>query len=257
MGPEELRLQGHWLLAKIGKKVLRPGGMEMTRRLLDHASPSSEDRIVELGPGVGKTAELLLRSTPERYCGIDVNKDPDNPLQTIVSAADNAELVIADAKDTGLADGWATMVIGEAMLTMQSDKDKLSIMRESHRMLAPGGRYIIHEMGFAEDTPSDVMTSVERTLSRTIKVGARPLTGSSWIDLLEQAGFVVEFSTTNPMALLEIPRLVRDEGWSGFFRILFNVSKNPAARKRVFQMRKVFKDNQRFICAVGFVATKR
>ena len=34
-GPEEQRLQGHWLLAKMGKRVLRPGGIELTRAMLD------------------------------------------------------------------------------------------------------------------------------------------------------------------------------------------------------------------------------
>ncbi len=55
-GPEETRLQGHWLLAKMGKKVLRPGGLELTNSMLSAAKPSGEDRIVEFGPGLGKTA---------------------------------------------------------------------------------------------------------------------------------------------------------------------------------------------------------
>ena len=64
MSTEEHRLQGHWLLAKMGKRVLRPGGMELTRRILEQAKPAPADRIVELGPGVGKTAELLLKIHP-------------------------------------------------------------------------------------------------------------------------------------------------------------------------------------------------
>ena len=27
--------QGHWVLAKLGKRVLRPGGMELTTQMLD------------------------------------------------------------------------------------------------------------------------------------------------------------------------------------------------------------------------------
>ena len=29
------RMPGHWLLARLGKRVLRPGGSELTRALLD------------------------------------------------------------------------------------------------------------------------------------------------------------------------------------------------------------------------------
>ena len=63
-GPEAARMQGHWLLARLGKRVLRPGGIGLTRRLLSAAAPAPGERVVELGPGVGRTAELLLASRP-------------------------------------------------------------------------------------------------------------------------------------------------------------------------------------------------
>lgn len=256
-GPEEQRLQGHWLLAKMGKRVLRPGGMEMTRRILGQAKPTAADRIVEFGPGVGKTAELLLAVHPATYWGVDVRDDGDNPLLAILSRHNEAQLVNADAKNTGLEDGCATLVVGEAMLTMQSDKDKLAIMQEAHRLLAPGGRYALHEMGFKSDAPSQATGAVEKNLSRTIKVGARPLTMAGWTGLLNEAGFDIVYSTTNKMALLEIRRIISDEGLGGFLKFFLNVARNPAARKRVLAMRKTFKKNQEFICAVGFVAEKQ
>lgn len=51
--PEASRMQGHWLLATLGKKILRPGGIALTRKMLAAAAPTSQDRIVEFGPGVG------------------------------------------------------------------------------------------------------------------------------------------------------------------------------------------------------------
>jgi hypothetical protein len=35
-GMDVCRMQGHWLLAKMGKTVLRPGGLELTGKMLDH-----------------------------------------------------------------------------------------------------------------------------------------------------------------------------------------------------------------------------
>lgn len=29
------KMQGHWVLARAGKRVLRPGGLELTRQMLD------------------------------------------------------------------------------------------------------------------------------------------------------------------------------------------------------------------------------
>ena len=62
--PEASRMQGHWLLATLGKKILRPGGIALTRKMLAAAAPTSQDRIVEFGPGVGATARLLLKANP-------------------------------------------------------------------------------------------------------------------------------------------------------------------------------------------------
>ena len=34
-GLKTKKMPGHWVLARLGKRVLRPGGMELTRRMLD------------------------------------------------------------------------------------------------------------------------------------------------------------------------------------------------------------------------------
>ena len=34
-GPPPEKMPGHWLLARLGKRVLRPGGLELTQRLLE------------------------------------------------------------------------------------------------------------------------------------------------------------------------------------------------------------------------------
>ena len=255
-GPEEQRLQGHWLLAKMGKRVLRPGGMEMTRRILDAAKPGAGDRIVEFGPGVGKTAEILLASQPERYWGVDVRDNADSPMERVIVGRDGAELVQADARDTGLPDGAATLVVGEAMLTMQTDQGKRAIMAEAYRVLAPGGRYAIHEMGFKPQVAEESGTGAQKDLSQTIKVGAKPLKIANWAAMLESVGFRVEYTSSNKMALLEVRRVIADEGILGFLRIITNVACNPAARKRTLAMRATFKANQEYLCAVGLVAVK-
>ena len=52
-------LAGHWLLAKVGKKVLRPGGLETTRWLIEQL-PIRDLRVVVFAPGLGVTAEEIL-----------------------------------------------------------------------------------------------------------------------------------------------------------------------------------------------------
>ena len=45
---------GHWVLARAGKRVLRPGGAALTAAMLDHARLPGSD-VVELAPGLGRT----------------------------------------------------------------------------------------------------------------------------------------------------------------------------------------------------------
>lgn len=257
LGPEEQRMQGHWLLAKMGKKVLRPGGWELTETLVDKLHIGTEDQLVEFGPGVGKTADLMLRKHPASYTGVDPNDEVEASLKQVLARYPQARKVAANAKETGLQDGCATVVIGEAMLTMQSRDEKLAIAKEAFRLLRPGGHYAIHELAFIpDDCPEAVQNAVGKALSLAIKVGARPLTVHDWTELLEETGFQVEMTTTRPMALLEPKRMISDEGLGGFLKFVFNVMRNPAARKRVLNMRKTFKTHRANLAAIGAVAVK-
>ena len=44
--------QGHWVLAKLGKRVLRPGGLELTRWMVSQLAIQPTDDIVEFAPGL-------------------------------------------------------------------------------------------------------------------------------------------------------------------------------------------------------------
>lgn len=258
-GPEEQRLQGHWLLAKMGKTVLRPGGLEMTTTLLDKSALKAGETVVEFGPGVGKTAKLLLRAKPAKYVGVDPNPEGSEALENVLSSFPQVttEKVVADAKSTGLPDACADMVIGEAMLTMMSDADKQATMNEAARLLAPGGRYVIHEMGLKPaDIDPEISKALKKEISRTIKVGARPLTMEEWKRLLVNAGLEVEFTHQNAMHLLEPKRIIADEGAAGAAKIIKNMISNPAGRKRVLAMRGIFRKYADHLCAVGIIATK-
>ena len=173
-------MQGHWLFAKLGKRILRPGGRLLTARLLEQAKPASSDDIVELGPGVGATAEVLLRSNPHTYRGVDPNPEGRDAVKDILRRHPDAEYVVADAQDTGLPDASADLVVGEAMLTIQSQEAKHAIVAEAARLLRPGGRYAMHEMAWLPDFTDEERETARKELSRIIKVGARPLTLEGW-----------------------------------------------------------------------------
>lgn len=254
--PEASRMQGHWLLARLGKRVLRPGGIDLTRRMLAAAALAPGERVVELGPGVGRTAELLLARHPSSYHGVDPNPEGRKQVAAVLERHPGAEYVVADAAATGLPAASADLVVGEAMLTIQSDEHKREIVAEAVRLLAPGGRYAIHELALRGDRSPAELEAARKELSRTIRVGARPLPLEVWKDLLTDAGLVVEWTGTAPMHLLEPGRLVQDEGLLGAARFWRNVRRTPGARDRVRAMRQAFQLQGELLSAVGMVARR-
>jgi len=67
-------MQGHWVLARAGKRVLRPGGLELTLQMLDALAIGLQDQVVEFAPGLGVTARMVLRKHPSAYYGVE--RDP-------------------------------------------------------------------------------------------------------------------------------------------------------------------------------------
>lgn len=248
-------LPGHWLLARLGKRVLRPGGLELTTRLLAAARIGGSD-VVELGPGLGRTASDIIAAQPRSYVGVDDTAAATENVKAIVAPV-NGAVVVADASTTGLPDGSADVVVGEAMLTMQGEKAKRAIIAEAFRVLRPGGRYAIHELSLTpDDLPEGTKTELRKALARSIKVNARPLTAAEWRDILERGGFEIEHVGYAPMALLQPRRVLADEGVLGTARIVGNVLRDKPARARVLAMRSTFNAHRRELRAISVIARK-
>lgn len=248
--------QGHWILAKMGKKVLRPGGKELTLKLIENLDISSDDDVVEFAPGLGFTASIALKNNPKTYTGIELNEEAAGILRKTISGK-NQKIIIGNASDSTLNDDNYTKVYGEAMLTMQADHRKSEIIKEAHRILKKGGLYGIHELGLTPNEISeDKKAEIQRELAQVIKVNARPLTVNEWSELLEKEGFTVLKTETNPMHLLEKKRMIDDEGFFRTIKIAFNILTNPQARKRIFAMRKVFRKYKDHLNAVSIVVRK-
>ncbi|ORX07879.1 class I SAM-dependent methyltransferase [Mycolicibacillus trivialis] len=247
-------VQGHWLLARLGKRVLRPGGIELSRSLLRRAKLTDAD-VLEFAPGLGRTATEIMAAKPRSYVGAEQNPDAARLVETIV--ADRGEVRVADAEETGLPDASRDVVVGEAMLTMQGEKSKNAIVAEAARVLRPGGRYAIHELALTPDSLSeDIKTDVQQALARSIKVNARPLTVAEWTALLGAHGLVVDEIETAPMALLQPRRLISDEGLFGALRFAKNLLLQPDARRRVLNMRQTFRKYNKQMAAIAIVAHK-
>lgn len=250
------KAQGHWILAKMGKKVLRPGGKELTLKLVYALNVSQNDDVAEFAPGLGYTASLILNGTPKSYVGVDSDSEAVAFLSKKIKG-NNITFITGNAAQTGLLAESKDKVYGEAMLTMHADHRKSEIVKEAHRVLRKGGLYAIHELGlFPDNLDESLKTEIQRDLALAIKVNARPLTVNEWKSILEKEGFRIKVVETNGMHLLEPGRIIDDEGLFGALKIVCNVLTTLSARKRILAMRKTFRKYQAHMNAVVIVAEK-
>ena len=248
--------QGHWMLAKLGKRVLRPGGRELTEKLIAGLQITPEDDIVEFAPGLGFTANIACGYRPKSYTGVDLNEEAATIARKRIKY-DKAKIINANAAQSTLPDAYANKVYGEAMLTMQPLEQKKAIIAEAFRILKSGGYYGIHELGIAPDSVSEeIKEDIYRELSETIRVHARPMTAFEWTALLEEQGFKIIRVEHNPMLLLERSRMIQDEGWLRVLLITFNLLRFPEIRKRVKKMKECFRKHQDNLDAVAIIAQK-
>src|SRR5262245_55786882 len=120
------KMPGHWLLARLGKRVLRPGGRQMTRRMIEALNVRPGDAVVEFAPGLGETARLALERKPARYTAVERDKDAAALVGRVLHGPEQ-RCVVGMAESTGLPDAAATVVYGEAMLSMQTPENKMRI----------------------------------------------------------------------------------------------------------------------------------
>ena len=249
------KLPGHWLLAKMGKRVLRPGGLLLTHQLLTALDIQSTDEVIEFAPGLGVTARLVLAHSPANYTAVERDAAAAATVRSFLPP--RHQCVLGSAEETELPTASASVVFGEAMLSMQPAATKSRIVNEAVRLLRCGGRYGIHELCLVpDDVDEQVRIAIQQDLSREIHVGVRPLTRLEWCELFAAEGLQIVAEAVAPMHLLEPRRLVQDEGILGAMRFVWNVARNSQARQRVLGMRRIFRKYRDHLAAIAIVGCK-
>ncbi|MET9109492.1 class I SAM-dependent methyltransferase [Streptomyces zhihengii] len=213
-------------------------------------------KVVEMAPGTGTTTEAIMAQEPHSYIGVERDSSATAHLGRVLGV--RGSMRAGDAAATGLDAGAADVVVGEALLTMQSDSSKDAILTEVARLLRVGGSYAMHELALTPDElGDDVKQEIRRSLARPLKVNARPLTPREWTELLARHGLTVQHVETAPMALLEPRRVLSDEGFLGAARLAFNILTDSAARHRVLEMRGVFRTHSDSLTAIALIARRQ
>jgi len=249
-------MPAHWLLARLGKTVMRPGGIPVTEAMLAGLAIGPEDDVVDLAPGLGVTVGLVQRAEPASFSGLE-RGEAEAERSRRLSGTRPYTCVVARPESTGLPPGSASVVYGEAVLSLETEATKRAIIAEAFRLLRPGGRLGLHELLLRpDDLPADRRRQIEVDLTRTLRVRARPLTRPEWRARLEDAGFEIVTDATAPLLLLSPVTFVKDETLSGTARFLANTVRQRRAPARLARIWQVLRRHRHHIGAVALVARK-
>ncbi|MBE9123327.1 methyltransferase domain-containing protein [Tychonema sp. LEGE 07199] len=246
---------GHVVLAAAGKTMLRPGGKAATEMLLELADFKPGDTVLELAASFGYSSIALAERFGVKVVGVEKNPDSVARARANVAAAglsDRVEIVEGDILHLDRITQEFDWVLAEAILTMQSPSGKAKILSGIGARLKPGGKFLSHEL-LAKNRESEI----HKALSEVIRVNSTPLSESGWITLCQNAGLQVEKYQTGGMGLLNLRRMLNDEGFVGTVRIVWNVLSRSQIRDRILAMRRVFQKYQQDLGYIIICAQKQ
>jgi cyclopropane fatty-acyl-phospholipid synthase-like methyltransferase len=246
---------GHEVLAAAGKRMLRPGGKLATKQLFEWADFQPGETVLELAASFGYSSIALAERFGVKVVGVEKNPESVARARANVAAAglsDRVEIVEGDIFHLDRISQQFDWVLAEAILTMQSPSGKAKIVSGICDRLKPGGKFLSHEL-LARNRESEI----HKALSEVIRVNSTPLSESGWIAVYQNAGLQVEKCQTGAMGLLNLPRMLQDEGFVGTVRILWNILSRSQIRDRILAMRRVFQHYQQDLGYIVISAQKQ
>ena len=201
---------GHNFLARIGKKRLRPGGVNATRWLIDKGAFSEQTRVLEVACNMCTTSIELAKKFNCNIVGIDLDTKALEKAKINIRKANlenRIEVIQGNALKLPFADNTFDIVINEAMLTMLSPKAKKKAISEYYRVLKPGGKLLTHDVAYLNPQLEQIILE----LRKTININVSPLSVADWESVFKQSGFSSVESTNGEMTLMSLKGMIKDE----------------------------------------------
>jgi len=159
--------------------ALRPGGAELTARLIGRARLAPGSTVLDVGCGPGTTLELLA-AAGHRGIGIDFS-----PALAADATAGDATALAGDAEHLPLRGASADAALVECVLSALPDKPRA--IGEVARVVRPGGLLLLSDMTLAAELPEPLNSTLA-----WVACAAGALSPLGYRDLLAGHGFTVE-----------------------------------------------------------------
>jgi len=180
---------------------LHPGGLGLTKRLVDAMGISQADTVLDVACGLGESVKFLAREYGCKSVGVDLSKllvHPPDSERTDLDAA----LLAGDGENLPFRDNAFSAAISECSMCLMTD---LGVgLREILRILKPHGRIGISDIATRGPLPSELEDVLMQLLciSRRISTVGTP-------DALEAEGFEGVQVIDESKSLLELLETIR------------------------------------------------
>ena len=242
----------------VASGLVEPGGRELSDRLVEGLGVGPGERVVEIAPGFGVTAERVLKARPGSYVGVD----PDPVAVARLSErlrGPGRSFREAPVDATGLEDGSASAVIVSGLLTRLPAEGKAAVIAEAARILRSGGRLGLHEVALAIPADDADPEAAERQLLADIAADGteslHPLTPAGWRAAVAER-LVPTGMITGPLDVRPMRDLLRGVGLKPALALAKGVLGDAGERAEGAHQRTALELNHRWLGAVVIVAEK-
>lgn len=145
----DIKLYENELFTGITGPAIRPGGFDITRAGMQACGFHRGAEILDIGCGMGATAELLEREYGFHCTGIDIS---EALISEGLRRNSGLSLMTCDAHELPFADGSVDGVLAECSFSLM--EDRASVLSEIRRVLKCGGCFVISDIYIREGSLS-------------------------------------------------------------------------------------------------------
>jgi len=231
LSAEQVRkLDPYAFLAVLGKRVIHPGGRGSTERLLHWAGIAGDDRVLDIGCGVGTTAVRIARETGAEVVAADISELMlQRARRTAARSGARVRVERADILALPYPDDAFDCVVAEAV-TMFVDRPRAAA--ELARVCKPGGRVLGTEFCWRRPPTAEA----REVFLGQVCPGLAFDDVDEWVGIYSGAGLVDIRTDTGPFAMMTARGFFADEGVNALAVVGRTLSRPAYMRKMAWLM---------------------